>query len=354
MGSGTAIGEWGSRLLRTFDEAEWQREVLVVRKEMDRRKSEWSPQHKGYESLLALLGELPKNHKHHLADKKHWALWLRHGCPTTTNSAESVNGHLNADTFGHREFTEKVEIVAKHLVTRYESRNDWCDRALKRNAGKCFPSQDTQDRPWFNRPRMEFYRALHNVAGRDKPVKRRFEPEVWGLLVWPDVHEPIKEARLPVSWKPPEITTRQKLEEPGNQIILTHDSCHTWRTHMGWRISLWIAKKVGDEAWKDVGAQLYDWIQQIGQELKVPEDEQTPPELAGEWHCQCLANLTTWMRQLQPKTRPAPPAVSRGPTAVPQASPGSGNASHSSFPPPVPRERTPLPRQRPSDPAALL
>jgi ubiquitin C-terminal hydrolase len=339
MGSGTAIGEWGERLLRTFNETEWQREVEVICGEMQRRSSEWSPSAQGYDSLLALLGKHAPGSKHHLADRAHWALWLRKGCPTTTNSAESVNGHLNAETYGHREFVDRIQIVVKHIIRRYESRNKWCDRALARNAGKCFPAKETMANPWFSRSRMEFYRELHNVAHLEAPVKRRFPPEIRCCMVWPYVREDPdgKGCRLPARWDESlaEALTRSGVnpEETGDHIILTRHSSHTQRTHLGWRISLRFAKKLGDTVWKAAGTQLYDWIQQIGRDLNVPETGEIPSDLEIEWRCRCCESMPGWLQQLKLRRTPAPPPVS------PSPAPDQAVPTNQEFPP-APARRT--------------
>jgi hypothetical protein len=92
---------------------------------MEQRKPESSPRHKGYPSFLALLRDLTEDDIHHLAEKTHW---LHKGWPRTTNSAESVHGHLNAQTDGHREAViERMEAVAKRLVAHYENSNQSCD-----------------------------------------------------------------------------------------------------------------------------------------------------------------------------------------------------------------------------------
>jgi hypothetical protein len=88
IGSHTVLGGWAANLLRCFDEAEWQREVEVVKGEMKRRRGEWNEDEQGYGTLLLLLGDPQGDPTHVLADRRRWALWERHGIPTTTNSVD--------------------------------------------------------------------------------------------------------------------------------------------------------------------------------------------------------------------------------------------------------------------------
>jgi hypothetical protein len=45
------------------------------------------------------------------------------------------------------DFFDRVKAVANHFTKRYRSRNQWCDRALFRNASKYFPSDEERDSP---------------------------------------------------------------------------------------------------------------------------------------------------------------------------------------------------------------
>jgi ubiquitin C-terminal hydrolase len=301
IGADTLFGGWAARLLRCFDEAEWEREVKVVQAEMTRRQKEWSPGMQGYRQLLYLLGLRPDGKDHHLADKAHWALWLREGCPTTTNSAESVNGHLNAVIKDYDDLPGNIRKVAEHLLARYHSRNTWCDRALKRNAGKCFPSEEVKKRPWFSEARMNFYRKLHNATNLTKPVKRRFPPEIRCFRIWPDHHEWCLPCPLPTSWGTP--SSGIPLKELPDELILTRESCHTWQTFLGWKISLLLQKKVGALAWKLHGSQIYANVQSIGQELGVPDNEQASSDMEAEWRCRCLDSVGDWLSDLSGETK---------------------------------------------------
>jgi hypothetical protein len=64
-----------------------------------------------------------------------WARWMRLGCPTTSNAAESVHAKLNARVHTARTFLERLGIVKELLFIRYEERNS-PDRVHRRSANR--------------------------------------------------------------------------------------------------------------------------------------------------------------------------------------------------------------------------
>jgi ubiquitin C-terminal hydrolase len=290
IGSDTLFGHWAARLLRCYDEAEWQRTVNVIKKEMERRQSEWSIHVKGYKSFIRLLGETKKEDTHPLANRAHWALWLRLGCPSTTNSAESVNGHLNAEITVDGDVLINIQVVARHFLKRYESRNTWCGRALRRNAGKCFPSDNIMALPWFSHSRLEFYRKLHNVG--TKPVKRSFPVELFCFMIVPRYHETLRNWVLPANFKVPKLSS---LDKSPDQLVFTRDSCRTWRTHLCWQIAAMIQKRVGHVIWLARGTQIFANILEIGVNLNIPEDRPADEDSEAEWRCECWLHFREWI-----------------------------------------------------------
>jgi ubiquitin C-terminal hydrolase len=344
IGAGTQLGQWAARILQCFDEAEWKRTVQVIRREMDRLRHLWSEKEDGYPAFYRLLGyrvALPgKRDTHPLADRRRWALWERLGCPTTSNSAESVNGRLNAAIFGHSDWIDRLQIVARHLLERYRSRNTWCDRALKRNAAKCFPSPELQARPWFSASRRRFYLRLHNALHLTKAVKRRFSPEVARYMIWAQCSETLHGIfPFPESWEIPAPVSAgvPSADDPVGPIHLRLESSHTMKAFLAWQIGRTIAKLVGFAAWNDWGNQILTNIHTVAAELKVPDKGPVSEELEAEWRSTCRVSYQDWMR------KPAAGGRTRA-KARPTASPPRGVTQSSapcefSVPLPVPKPK---------------
>jgi hypothetical protein len=138
IGAKGRMREWVLRILRSFSRKQFLRTRLTILTEMHLMGRALPTNDKVVKKILRLLGLRP-NDNSPLCNIQHWALWLRPGCPRTTNSAESVNGHLNAQIRDGETWVERVKSVAKHFMTRYHSRFDWHDRSLKRNLAKCYP-----------------------------------------------------------------------------------------------------------------------------------------------------------------------------------------------------------------------
>jgi ubiquitin C-terminal hydrolase len=327
IGSGTLFAHWAARLLQCYDEAEWRRTVDVISKEMDRRSDEWTPQQKGYESLARLLGYTFEGDVHHLADRRRWALWERLGCPSTTNSAESVNGHLNGDISNDMEFEEKIEVVANHFLARYRSRNTWCDRSLRRNAGKCFPSGDVMALPWFSRSRLLFFRALHNLTTETKPVKRQFQPEILCFVIAASCVETVGPFPPPATWGFTTIGNGTD-DKTSDRLVLTLDSCRTWRSYLCWQITMMIKKQLTDSAWENCGGLIFERVAAMGVELNIPEDSLPDPQSEAQWRCDCSIQWPEWL----PNGRLRRLSTS----VVPSSGPGSKKSCKSSEKPKSP------------------
>jgi hypothetical protein len=162
-GSATLIGFWLTRILFSFSEAEYERTCGIIKKEIVFLARFFDEKTKGYNVLLALLGEGDATHIPPDIDR--WALWKRLGEPNTENAGESVHRHLNADVRGIEDWVERLRAVIEHLRRRHSNRGDWIDTAFRRNARKCFPTLEEIARSWFSPERQAFYTALHNAEG---------------------------------------------------------------------------------------------------------------------------------------------------------------------------------------------
>ena len=54
-----------------------------------------------------------------------WAKWLRPGCPTTTNSLESIHGHINSTIPNKGSFFDRLKNVQNVIFSRFANRNQW-------------------------------------------------------------------------------------------------------------------------------------------------------------------------------------------------------------------------------------
>jgi ubiquitin C-terminal hydrolase len=306
IGAKGLLGHWAARLLRCYSEVEWRHTVAVVLDEMLALRGLYVPSGAAYESLLRLLGITYEGDTHHLARKEHWALWLRLGCPRTTNSAESVNGHLNQSIDLKAPLSERIKQVAKHFMARYASRNTWCDRALKRNAHYCFPSDEARNCPWFSSEREEFYRELHNATRLTAPVKRRFPPEDPIYRFRRGFHEygiTRCDPPIPQEWPSSGGARAKEKEEDPESLPLHLAACQTIKTYLAWQIAQSVRKFLGRNVWKHSSSQVFANVVTIGTTMGVPDNGPASVNQEAEWRSQC------WRLALQ-LPRAAPPTAS--------------------------------------------
>jgi ubiquitin C-terminal hydrolase len=314
IGAKSRIGHWAARILRCYSALEWEHTCRVIWAEMRLLKGHYPTSGRAYRSLLRLLGVQIPGDKHPLSRIERWALWLRLGCPRTTNSAESVNGQLNREICRDDDLALRIKSVAKHFVARYTSRNTWCDRALKRNAWKCFPGETLRSCPWFSEKRVEFYQRLHNAVGLSGPVKRRFAAEDTRYMLPGGYDEIIEPCRLPHSWTSAASTTQQ--EEDPTQIVMTQESCNTWKTHMAWLMTLELRHLMTEDTWSRAAGEIYNHVVEIGTHMGVPDNDPLDPIKEAQWRCECWVSWRKWLGV----ARPVPPATGaisqQGPAGV--------------------------------------
>jgi hypothetical protein len=111
--------------------------------------------------MICDVGE-PVGHKETLA---RWARWLRLGCPTTTNAAESVHGRLNTELGALRAYCRRLKVLERHVMTRYYER-DSDERVRRRSVNAYHEIMTTgwsQPQDMFSRASWAFYQALHST-----------------------------------------------------------------------------------------------------------------------------------------------------------------------------------------------
>jgi hypothetical protein len=287
VGARSLIGTWVARLLRCYSREEYNRTQLVIINEMKLlRLDNDTDQSQPLASLKRMLGLVDDGHP--LCNLKHWALWERLGCPRTTNSAESVNAHLNADVTGLPDFFDRVRAVANHFMKRYRSRNQWCDRALFRNASKCFPSDQERGSPWFSEMRNAFYRKLHNATELTERTKRRFPPEDPRCIFAANSRVVRGNFVVPESW----IIERETKGGTENETItgvlpLHEQACHCLKTRTAWQIECLLRQTLQDRIWTKHSTEIFRDILRIAEKCHVPDNGPWDPELEAQWRACC-------------------------------------------------------------------
>jgi hypothetical protein len=307
MGAKSCFGRWAARLLRCFSPRQWRRTCHVIQREMIGRK--FNEEDPAYKSLMRLLGRLQDRHP--LSDIRRWACWWRLGCPRTTNSTESVNGHLNAEIKKGESFPERVSSVALHFMKRYQSRNVWRDRAFKRNEAKCYPNPETN--PLYSEAEMVFYQHLHDAYGKTPEVRKRetflredptrFFPAQYHVRITDKV-------TLPTKWEITEGTRKSKVPAaesaaPPDSLRLHANSAHTKLSQKAWEIAWDFLKQIGPEKWKRFGQEINFGINAIATNMEIPEDRVTAKKEAA-WRRKCDEAFPQWISPRRPKQSSRP------------------------------------------------
>jgi ubiquitin C-terminal hydrolase len=291
IGAGSRLGHWATRILNCYSLEEWQRTVAVVMEEMILQRDQYSTDPPGYRSLLRLMGIVERDDDHCLASQEHWALWLRKGCPRTTNSAESVNGHLNQELKAMKHYpplSQRIAMVADHFIKRYSSRNAWCDRALTRNAHNCFPSDRTKARSWYSAARVEFYQTLHNATGLSGPVRRKFSPEdrrcIFPHFAQNRYIQTISEDAI----SQPNDDVGPPAASDRSSISLHQEACENYRAYVAWQIAHSMSKSMGAKRWRLWSTEIVHNIISIAISLGLSETGPWSIRQQAVWRSQCL------------------------------------------------------------------
>jgi hypothetical protein len=194
-GAASIGGDWIRRLCGAGDLDEAKDIMLVIRCELaafQRRRKGLFVNASYYGVLMRMLNAVEHNVESELY---WWARWMRRGCPTTTNAAESIHALINELTRHARSFFHILKIIKKRLWQRFDQR-DHEDRIKNRSINHlCHPDKLAKVTPG----NKVFYEELSRL-GRDGPYA---EPE-WRF---PRLHEAI-----PTEFPPPEwLVTRESL-----------------------------------------------------------------------------------------------------------------------------------------------
>jgi hypothetical protein len=286
--------DWVLRILRCFSRKQFLRTRMIILMEMHAIRDSLLETDEVYRKILWLLGLRPRDNSP-LCDINHWALWLRLGCPRTTNSAESVNGHLNAEIEKTETWVERVKSVAGHFTRRYYTRGDWHDRSLKRNSAKCYPDPTKHQ----SREETEFYCHLHNAVG--KPFPQRIAeklPAARGTLWFGHtcfVHLSQGEV-FPNGWEVVAAASQKgatAADEEPTRLQIDEGSAHTAFARLAWEILWSVRKEIGQTQWKKFGQTVNVGIISLGRGLGIT-DEQVTSEQEAAWRCLCWRTLLAW------------------------------------------------------------
>jgi hypothetical protein len=164
-GPSSDVGIWVCRLLKTCSPEEYRKQAAIIQLAIQGRYADGDGNLVNTPDNFYIIQEmLNPDSKHPYYARIHWARWLRLGCPTTSNAAESVHGHLNAYVSGISDLIARLKIVIRALQTRYFSRNTWGGTAIRRNQKRLYPSDEDKARPWFRPDKLVFLRELHKFT----------------------------------------------------------------------------------------------------------------------------------------------------------------------------------------------
>ncbi len=126
--SNSLIGNWVSRILRTNTKEEFEIISKIIKAEIDiylqnvNINEQNSKAIEKFQKLNILLGFQKQNNDYNI---EKWARWLRYGCPTTTNSIESIHHHINCNIPHKGTFISRLQNVKNVLFKKFDTREQW-------------------------------------------------------------------------------------------------------------------------------------------------------------------------------------------------------------------------------------
>jgi hypothetical protein len=164
-GASSVGGDWLRRLLDAGNLVEARQVAQLIRLEMkalkDRQKKLWRTD----ASRVALMAALDAVDASNEDAVKSWARWARLGCPTTTNSAESIHAQLNFRIKRAQSFFHRLKIVKTYLWERFAERDSEEFRVPQRSSRKWTDEKKAQT----SEGNKVFYDELYRI-GRDGPA----------------------------------------------------------------------------------------------------------------------------------------------------------------------------------------
>jgi hypothetical protein len=294
------VADWVLRILRCYSKNQFLRVRETILNEILTGQNNMDTTADCYLSVLRLLGLRPNDNSPY-CDIYCWALWLRPGCPRTTNSAESVNGHLNAEILEGETFPQRVFSLAKHFIKRYETRHQWHNRSLIRNRFKCYPPENVY-RP---QDEVHFYLQLHDAVDKtfdDRKsqkfpgeMRQLFFPPVW---IWEENCNPT----LPHGWAVNGSLRKTKSHtfdgEEKPVVTLTEESAKTPFNRKAWQIVWSLRKDIGAARWERYGQEINTQVHAKGHALGISVDGgKLSPAAEARWRCACWDSLSDWTRE---------------------------------------------------------
>jgi hypothetical protein len=297
IGAKGRMREWVLRILRCFSRKQFLRARMTILREMHLMGKALRKGDRVVQKILRLLGLRPTD-KSSLCDINHWALWLRPGCPKTTNSAESVNGHLNAEINKGETWVERVKSVAKHFVRRYFTRFDWQDRSLKRNLAKCYPVPDPTKPCCLPQEEIDFYLQLHNAFGKTRQQREAERFRAADYRLWfktTCVIERAESMPFPDGWEVVGAPRKGPApEEEGTKLVIERGSAHTAFDRMAWDI-LWSFRNELGNDWAKCAQNVNVGVVTVGRRLGIP-DGKVSFAAEAQWRDECWTQLPDWRK----------------------------------------------------------
>jgi hypothetical protein len=194
-------------------------------------------------------------------------------------------------------------------MNRYEARNYWCNRSLKRNRQNLKPRQfywTDEDEATQNllkeeeNARVEFYRALHTALGQTGPGLRKFPPEKQELQIAQQLSHKTVDLLPPESWQKDSAPTK-----PFQQLIQLNISSPDGAIHRSVRGRaclevLWeIYQHVRRGLWFKICQDIVPYVFFQAAELHLPEEGEIPPAVRNTWEENCWAKFRELVPQWQ-------------------------------------------------------
>jgi hypothetical protein len=282
VGSNSPVGDMVARLLRTFSEEEFRDTRAVIIYEIDARWPKDSAGHRNYPKnirpLLMMIGWIPAEYRYEMA---HWALWLRFGRPNTANGGESVHGHLNSECVAFETFVERISMVIRHLIARYNLLLRNGGSVTRANKHKWWPSEEQLDMPWFSVAQWMFYLSLHTLHGQDLPLRKWALCRCNNQFMLHQVSVDLPTAlTAPKGW-PKQKAARSKEQEQVLKFQIQY--AETLFGHIGYGLAWRIHEHFGEKFWLDRGGMVHNYITARGREMGLPENERASPDLECQW-----------------------------------------------------------------------
>jgi hypothetical protein len=288
LGAASQAGIWVCRLLKCSSLDEYEKVSRVIKQEMNKLYRSVDGHYINLpENVESVLTMMDPGNNHEFFRLSRWARWLRFGCPTTSNAAESVHGHLNAKVVGHQTLIHRLKTVIQTLQLRYFFRNTWCGTAIRRNRNRLYPSEESRQAPWFSRAKLEFLLRLHSRVGKGNPDEHvQFDdpPQIWLRTDDRTWQSRITDSVPPSSWLHESKKARY--------LKINIEGAMTLRKHQAYEICQEVSRSLREADWNAHGASItaavLDLARQYGDESNELSDEEE-----AKWRIDCRERVAS-------------------------------------------------------------